>query len=67
MITDELQLREALRKFAGYELALEQLKDELFDDNPELFAATMPGYLDRMRKIRLEIEAWLQARTNPAA
>jgi hypothetical protein len=66
--SNEAQLNEALRQLAVYSEALERLRDELADTNPGLFADAAPGYLARMRRIRVDIQAWLKAHaTEPVA
>ena len=61
MIANPKELQVALRNLRIFEEALTALRIQLTEDNPDLLAAALPAYLNRVALLQSEIAEYLYA------
>ena len=61
MIIDLTDVQVALRNLRIFEEALTALRTQLTEDNPDLLAAAMPSYLNRIMLLQSEVAEYLYA------
>jgi len=64
MITNLTELQIALRNLRIFEQTSDALREELAEANPDLLAAALPAYLNRIARLQSEIAEYLYAHSS---
>jgi hypothetical protein len=59
-IRNEAQLQQAIEQIQGLCRAIESLRADIFPKNPKNFAIMAEGPVDEIRKLQVDIDAYIQ-------